>query len=581
MKKCIQNFIILLLTGMLVWGCQDFLEDEVQQLKTEEVILFREQSRGIINDIYSDYAFNYFQDFDIEYLTDNAVHRNISEPLATGFWGPTSNPFGNVWQRSYHNIRQVHQYIELVHNSGLPFKPAPQDSAENIRTIRRYFGEAHFLRAWAQWELLKIYGGPSAAGGEMLGYPMVEGILENEDYARLPRAAYNDCVDRIFTDLDTAIQYLPLIYKGAGSSNPGWGEIETGRASGLAAYALKAKVALQAASPAFNATNDIAKWQRAAELAHEVIVQNGGLKALQRYNYRRENNPDHIWRLRRSRQNNGLERSLYPPSLYGQGEVNPSQNLVDAFPVANGYPISVLESGYDPDNPYDNRDARFYRFIFFNGDQCYGSPGNCSDFDSLEIYEGGEDYFGGFIPEVGTRTGYYLKKFLNKLDFDPSVDQAVTTLPRVYIQLGLTDMYLIYAEAANEAYGQPGAVPPGMSFSAREALSFVRRRAGISPDPYLDAMSLSRDDFRQLVRNERRIELSFMGGERFHDLRRWMEIDVMENVKGVKVTRNEDDTFGYEEIAVENRVYEAKNYYLPIPYEELLLNANLEQNQGW
>ena len=580
MKHTYTQLAVTLLVAMLAVSCEDFLEDEIQTLKTEEVIDFREQSRGLVNDIYSDYAFDYFDDFSIEYLTDNAVNSSSPDHLATGFWGPMDNPFGNVWQRSYHNIRQIVQYIEEVHNTGLPFKPAPQDSLENIRTIGRYFGEAHFLKAWAQWELLQAYGGPSAATGEMLGFPIINRILDHEEYARLSRASFERCVDRILIDLDTAIQYLPLVYSGEGNSNPGYSVIETGRASGLAAHALKAKVALFAASPAFNPTNDPGKWVRAAELAHEVILQNGGLQTLQPYDFRREDNPDHIWRLRTTRQNNSLERRLYPPTLFGGGEVNPSQNLIDAFPAANGYPISMTESGFNPSDPYKNRDPRFNRFIFFNGDHCFDNTTGCLSYDTLEIFEGGRDYFGGFIPDVGTRTGYYLKKFLNDLELDPSINDPVITLPKVYVQLGLTEMYLIYAEAANEAYGQPNVVPPGLTFSAQEALALVRERAGISPDPYLDAMSLTGEDFRELVRNERRIELCF-SGERFHDVRRWKTIDTMDNVIGVKVTGNGDGTFTYEEINVENRVFEEKNYYLPLPYEELLLNSNLEQNQGW
>ncbi len=580
MKHLYKQLTMILLVTIHITACEDFLEDEIQTLKTEEVIDFREQSRGLINDIYSDYAFNYFDDFSIEYLTDNAVNSSSPHHLATGFWGPTDNPFGNVWKQSYNNIRQVIQYIEEVHNTGLPFKPAPQDSLENARTIRRYFGEAHFLKAWAQWELLRTYGGPSAVTGDMLGFPIINRILEPHEYANLSRASFERCVDRIMVDLDTAIQYLPLIYSGEGNSNPGYSVTETGRASGLAAHALKAKVALFAASPAFNPTNDVSKWERAARLAHEVILQNGGLSALQPYDFRREDNPDHIWRLRSFRQNNNLERRLYPPTLFGGGEVNPSQNLIDAFPAANGYPISAVESGFDPDNPYNNRDPRFNRFIFFNGDHCFDNSSGCLSYDTLEIFEGGRDYFGGFIPDVGTRTGYYLKRFLTDLDFDPSVNDAVTNLPKVYVQLGLTEMYLIYAEAANEAYGQPGTIPPGMTFSAQEALSLVRQRAGISPDPYLDAVSLSEDDFRELIRNERRIELCF-SGERFHDLRRWKVIDTMDNVRGMKIIRNDNDTFSYEEISVEDRVFEEKNHYLPLPYEELLLNVNLEQNQGW
>lgn len=573
------NKILTLLALMIsVLGCSDFLEDEIQYISEERVIESGQESRGLINDIYTDYSFNYFDDFSIEYLTDNGVLSTRERDLATGYWGPTSNPYGFLWQQSYNNIRQIYQYIELVHNTGLPYLPAPESATENEVVVNRYYGEAHFLKAWAEWQLLKIFGGPSE-DGEMLGFPIVNGILENEDYALLNRNTYEECVNQIMEDLDVAIAFLPLIYQGQGASNPGASEIETGRASGLAAYALKAKVALFAASPAFNPTNDVSKWELAANLAQDVIIQNGGLKALQPFNFSREDNPDHIWRMRNSRQNNSLEYGLYPPTLYGRGEVNPSQNLVDAFPTSNGYPISTIESAYDVNNPYDARDNRFYRFIFYNNDQCFTSA-TCSEYNPLEIYEGGLDDFGGFQQNRGTRTGYYLKKFLNNLDFDPSVIDATTNLPKVYVQLGLTDIYLSYAEALNEAFGQPDIVPSGFNFSAKEILEMVRRRAGINTDPYLDEVSANSSDFGNLVKNERRLELCFTG-ERFHDLRRWKQIDNTEDIRGVKIIKNVDESFSYQGIDVEPRNLETKNYYLPLPYNELLINTNLKQNQGW
>ncbi|WP_194767041.1 RagB/SusD family nutrient uptake outer membrane protein [Tamlana sp. I1] len=575
MKLTNKILLILLITA---YGCSDFLDDEIQYIEQEEITEFGKESRGLIDVIYTDYSFNYFTDFSVEYLTDNGVSSSNESSLATGYWGPTDNPYGYVWQQSYDNIRKVYQYIELVHDTGLPYLPNRDDALENERTINRYYGEAHFLKAWAEWELLKVFGGPST-DGQMLGFPIVDGILENEDYATLSRNTYSECVTQIMNDLDVAIQYLPLQYSGSGASNIAFTDAETGRASGLAAYALKAKVALYAASPAFNPNNDLVKWQRAADLAHEFIEMNGGLKPLQSYDYKREDNPDHIWRLRNSRQNNQLENRLYPPTLYGQGEVNPSQNLVDAFPDANGYPISASQSSYDASVPYISRDARFYRFLFYNGDSCYNSP-NCTDYNPLEIFEGGQDNYGGFIDNVGTRTGYYLKKFLNDLDFDPSGIDVTTNLPKVYVQLDLSDLYLIYAEALNEAYGQPDAAPVGYTVSAKEALSMVRKRAGLLVDPYLDNAASNNSDFRDLVKNERRIELCF-SGERFHDLRRWNDIANTNDVKGVKVIKNTDGTFSYQSIDVERRQYETKNSYLPLPYAELLVNNNLKQNNGW
>lgn len=581
MKLIFNKITVILVTSLLVFSCSsDYFDETIQIVSEEEVLSSGLRSRGLIDDIYTDYAFNYFQDFSVENLTDNSVYNQIETNLATGYWGPTSNPYEFIWQQSYNNIRQIHQYIDLVHEAGTPYVVGETQVEEilNDNTVRRYYGEAHFLKAWAEWELLKVFGGLSE-DGEMLGFPIVNEILENDDYATLSRNTYDECVTQILADLDVAIAHLPLEYSGSGTDN-GLTINEQGRASGLAAYALKAKVALQAASPAFNITNDISKWELAATLAHDFIDQNGGLVSLLSFNYSRENtNSDHIWGMRTSRFNNSLEQILYPPTLYGQGIVNPSQNLVDAFPTSNGYPITATESLYDASVPYSSRDRRFYRFIFYNGDQCYNSE-TCENFDALEIFDGGQDTFGGFIPNVGTRTGYYLKKFLNDLDFDPTALTPTTTLAKVYAPLTLEDMYLTYAEAVNEAYGQPDVAPASLNYSAKDVIQRIRQRAGLFTDPYLDEVSTSQSDFRAFLKNERRIELCFTS-ERFNDLRRWQDIVNTEDIRGVRINKNTDDTFTYNEIEVEVRTYENKNYYLPLPYDELLINSNLKQNQGW
>jgi hypothetical protein len=578
--KLTKNIIAIIILMLSITGCSSFLDDTIQYTSEDEVITSGIRSRGIIEDIYTDYSFNYFSDFSAEYLTDNGVLNSSATNFANNNWGPAeSHPYNSVWQQSYNNIRQVYQYIDLVHDAGLPYLPSEASKPFSDLVVARYYGEAHFLKAWAEWELLKTYGGLGADGTTMLGFPIVNGILENEEYASLSRNTYDECVNQIMADLDVAIDNLPLTYTGTETTNPGTSALEAGRASGLAAYALKAKVALFAASPAFNPSNDITKWELAAKYAEETIVQNGGLKSLQGFNNSREDNPDQIWRMRNSRNSNALEKRLYPPTLYGQGEVNPSQNLVDAFPDSKGYPISNGTSSYDATAPYASRDSRFYKFIFYNGDQCFNSE-TCTDYSPLETFQGGLDNFGGFIANEGTRTGYYLKKYLNNLNFDPSAISATTTAPVVYVQLGLTEVYLNYAEAVIEAYGQAETAPAGLNYSAKEVLAKIRLRAGLFSDPYLSVAAANTNLFKDLLKTERRIELCFTG-ERFHDLRRWKDIVNIENVKGVKIIKNNDDTFSYQNIDVEERGYQNKNYYLPLPYAELILNPNLKQNQGW
>lgn len=582
--KLINNILTITLAAFCLVGCDSFLEDEIEFTSEEDILTSGIRSRGLINDIYSDYSFEYTRDFNVDYLTDNAVSSSGETNNANLNWNSiSSHPYDNIWARSYDNIRRVYEYINLVHDTGLPYFPSEASSDSSDDIIQRYYGEAFFLKAWAEWELLKIYGGPDE-DGNMLGFPIVDNlyetgdkILKSEDFAQLSRNTYDECVNQIIEDLQIAIDNLPLNYNG---SAIGFNSTETGRASGLAAYALKAKVALFAASPAFNTENDITKWELAVEYAHDMIEINGGLKSLQAIDNNRENNPDHLWRLRNSRSNNTLERALYPPTLYGQGDVNPSQNLVDAFPDSRGYPISDPTSSFDALTPYASRDRRFYKSIFYNADQCY-SQETCSDFGPLEIFTGGEDNFGGFIGDVGTRTGYYLKKYLNNLDFTPAATGNPQTNDfKVYVQLGLTEVYLGYAEAVIEAYGQAETAPAGLNYSAKDALARVRSRAGLFSDPYLTSIQNDVNLFKELLKNERRIELCFTG-ERFHDLRRWKEINNIENIKGTKITKEDDDSFTYEEIDVEERAYKEKNYYFPLPYTELILNTNLKQNQGW
>ncbi|MNV77630.1 SusD family protein [compost metagenome] len=115
------------------------------------------------------------------------------------------------------------------------------------------------------------------------------------------------------------------------------------------------------------------------------------------------------------------------------------------------------------------------------------------------------------------------------------------------------------------------------TFSAYDIIKAIRRRAGVGTnngDPYLEQVKNNRDQMRQLIRNERRLELCFEGF-RFWDLRRW-KMDINVAAKGISITNN-----NYTEIPVENRLYETYMNYGPIPYSEVLKYSNLAQNIGW
>ena len=261
----------------------------------------------------------------------------------------------------------------------------------------------------------------------------------------------------------------------------------------------------------------------------------------------------------------------------------PTQNLVDAFPMANGYPITDSRSNYDPQNPYANRDPRLDEDIIHDG----------SVFKSTTIITGtyGPADNKDNINNAGsqhTLTGYYMKKLLRD-DAGPSAKSTTAALqPHIFPRIRYTEMFLAYAEAANDAWG-PKADGAGLGLSAYDVIKMIRQRGGIGQnevgeyqgDPYLDecANDNTGAKMRDLIRNERRIELCFEN-KRFYDLRRWL-LPINVSAKGVQVDQVDDDTFSYTILDVEPRQYESYQYYGPIPNSEVLQWNALKQNEGW
>ena len=324
-------------------------------------------------------------------------------------------------------------------------------------------------------------------------------------------------------------------------------------------------------------------YEQAAKYAKAVLDLNGGVAGIAADGLEWYADPNMknlsggqcpkevMWRTEKS-ENNSLETDNYPPSIYGNGRINPTQNLVDAFPMANGYPISDVMSGYDPNNPYSERDPRLAKYIIFNG-QAAGSSNatintqadNASNLDGLN-----KDV------SKSTRTGYYMKKLLRQdINLDPDVNGKQL---HYTARIRYTELYLDYAEAANEAYGPKG----GIGYSAYDVIKAIRQRAGLmdinGEDGYLEQCATSKEKMRELIRNERRIELCFEGF-RFWDLRRW-KADIKQEAKGISIT-NSGDGKKYEVISVETRNFKDNGYYGPVPYDQILNFPSLVQNAGW
>jgi hypothetical protein len=576
--------IILLTIAMVFSGCEDLLEPADDNHQTLEDIyddpVFAE---GLLMNAYTRIPTNGYSFNDV--ATDDAVTNDKFSGylnMATGQWSARNNPV-DQWGNSYTAIMYLNRFLAETDSVDWSYR---NDTARVLFNYR-HKGEAYGLRAFFMFYLLQAHGGYSP-GGELLGVPIITEALDAGADFNKPRNTFEECMQQIYNDLNEAERYLPLDYGDVESDaelpekyksytmvnyNRVFGEASRQRISGRIVKAVRAKAAILAASPAYS-DGTTTTWEDAANLAGEVIDLNGGISSLdpkgalffQKANVdglnlsRNKDQSEMLWR-GSIFTSYDLEQNNFPPSLYGRGRVNPSQNLVDAFPMKNGYPVTdVANSGYDPANPYENRDPRLNNYIVVNGSTLAGKTINTS----INSGDDAVDYL-----KTSTRTGYYLRKLLRE---DVNIDPTVLVGKKHYsVHLRYTELFLIYAEAANEAWGPDGT--GGHAYSARNIIAAIRTRAGITqPDNYLASIS-SKEEMRELIQNERRLELCFEG-LRFWDLRRWKK-DLTEPAMGVRITND-----SYVVSAVEKRLYDDYMIYPPLPYNEVL-RAGLIQNNGW
>ena len=537
-------------------------------------------------------AYTYIPTNDYRYdevATDDAVTNDEFSSymrMATGEWSALYNP-QDLWTNCNRSILYINEFLSVVEE--VPFKWTDQEM--NDLYIRRLKGEAYALRALFKYFLLKNHGG-FATSGELLGTPIYNEFLTADADFSQPRPEFMEAVNSAYQDIEEALKYIPLDYGNAGSLDdlpPSFGEVTDvstyntvfgdftqQRMSGRHTLAIKARLALLAASPAFNSSDDASRWEDAANFAADLLDDVGGPGGLDPKGHlfylkaqvddaditsgNKQDIGEILWR-RPIYSNRTRESNNFPPSLYGDGDINPTQNFVDAFPMENGYPIDDANSGYDPENPYEGRDPRLSLYVVYNGSKLKGQTINTG-------VGAGDD--GLDAVQNSTRTGYYLRKLLREdVNLNPS---STSNQKHFNTHIRYTEIFLTYAEAANEAWGPDGTGPN--TYSAKDIIAAIRQRAGISqPDAYLAAMN-SKEEMRQLIRNERRLELCFESF-RFWDLRRWKE-DLTVPAKGVRIEGGSYNYFTVEERSYDNSYM----HYGPISDKEIV-KFNLVQNNGW
>lgn len=568
-----------------VWGCDDpFNAEENFRMNKDQVISRPQYAEGLLDYAYTQLPYRTFR-FD-EVATDDAVSNqatNTYRLMATGGWSSLSNA-QDMWTVCFRSIMNLNDFLSVIDK--VNWKES--DPAQNEAFKLRLSGEAYALRGVMKYFLLQNHAGVGT-DGTLLGIPEYNTLVSSLDDFSAPRQTFAESVESANKDFDKAIENLPMDYEDVSSVPSKYAKLGLNvdqynfvfgggfkqRMSGRIALAYKARLALLAASPRFNESGAASLWEAAANASAKVLSDLGGLdyfdpkgnifwlkEQVTDSDLNDGNKTDTheiIWR-REMQEINTWEGDNYAPTVYGHGRINPTQNFVDAFPMKNGYPIGDASSGYDPQHPYADRDPRLSQIVVYDLSTEWGK--------TIHILDGTTND-GVDKTEYSTRTGYYLRKHLRE---DVSMETGKTSTQKHIIPIiRSTEIYLDYAEAANEAWGPDG--KGGNGYSAREVIAAIRSRAGITqPDAYLSGIS-SKEAMRQLIRNERRIELSFEGA-RFWDLRRWKE-NLTEPAKGIRL---EGGT--YKTVDVEKREYKPHMIYGPIPFNEVM-KFGFVQNQGW
>ena len=593
--KTIKHILSVVLMGVALASCDDLFEPAQENLKdVSSMYGDASYAQGILGNAYILLPYSNSPQTDL--ATDDAVSNDQTNSylqMATGAWSSQNDPTSQ-WKNRLNAI----QYVNIM------VANADKVAWSTDEGLQRLFsdlfkGDAYGMRALQMFYLLRAHAGMVDGVNEMMGVPILREFQEAGADFNQPRATFRACIDSIMVDIDRALELLPYEYEdvtddnavpekykryyiSAGKYTRAFGYHQKGKINGMILRALRAQVALFAASPAYAQYSGVT-MEQAARYAAELIntkempadgykwfantTEIGGLN-------KGYNSSESIWQTNVS-ERHSLEGDFYPPSINGLGRCNPSQNLVDAFPMTNGYPITDSRSGYNANDPYADRDARLAAYILYDG-QTIGS-GNTTIITGTY----GDNNVNGLNYTVGysTRTGYYMRKLLRPdVNLNPS---NITNQKSYDARIRWTEMFLDYAEAANEAVG-PEAAVAGSKWTAKSVIKSLRERAGICAgvdDPYLDECAQNKDKMRELIRNERRLELCFEN-HRFYDLRRW-QVDLNklnETVKGAEISA---PNAGFKTIDVEQRNYKQHQFFGPIPYSEILKYDALQQNSGW
>lgn len=545
--RMVRNILPFLMICIGLISCQDYLE-VIPTAQVSDATLWADQGNAdlFLNGIYGsirgpidffDHGDNYSDNTISQYLW--AGSRSL---YVLGIETPGTPSNLQQWSQ-YNNIRKCNLFIS---------KAEASDLDPNWKKLR--IAEARFLRAYFYSLLWTTYG----------GVPLINDVLDRNtqgDEIFRQRATDEETYRFIVDECAAVAEDLPV--------TPG-----TSRASKGAALTLKGWCELFNASPLKNVGNDKDKWALAAATNKQVM----DLNAYSLF-------PDHGTLLHEGNNNNvevifdktylggtniGNSRSgLQPIGVVGGAQqswsgVNVTQELIDEYAMANGLPISDPASGYNPQQPYKDREQRFYNDIIYDGSDWMGFESvywtGSGSLNELDLNFGSTNRPATvYHPRKGIEPEYYV----NGWNYLSSANWVI---------FRFAEVLLSYAEAQNEAAGPDASV--------YDAINQVRARVELPPLQ----TGLSQDEMRTAIYRERRVELCFED-KRWLDLirLRLAEDLIPGTVHTMKIEKeNGQKIYTVVPTGGSNRAFDpAKNYLLPIPQSAMERNDKLVQNPGY
>ncbi|MBB3696895.1 RagB/SusD family nutrient uptake outer membrane protein [Flammeovirga yaeyamensis] len=584
-----------MILGLWCSSCERYLDSVEESIVTDEDIFsnFADFRAYLDHAYYGIFDFHlYKQNTAISTVSDqfqcpsNTAWQDYAKYVNTGLYDNGANAFEVGWQKSngYGEASTLYNAMTALRVCNMVIERAEISDAITENQKKDLQGQAYFLRAFFHFEMIKRYG----------GFQYIDRVYQLDEDLDFERMTYEETTQRIVQDCDLAIELLPDNRSGR----------LYGRATGTMARFLKHVALLYDASPTMNISNGYGnsyneeKSILAATAAWETInkATSAGFSLV---NGLTKNEYSEIFYSRDvvassetifPKLKNGFIgygstlKQLYIPRSFGLNNNRytlATHNLVQMFETVNGLAIED-DPTYDPQKPYENRDPRLgYSVLFHGSEQGIDVNGRPRVLDFSYDSEGdplknGEDITGAG-PDI--ITGYYMRKFWPETA-NPWQQDGAYFMNWSYMRL--TQAYLDYAEAANEAYGPNGKAPEA-NITAVDAINIVRARVGMPP---VNAMyTTDKVTFRKRIWNERNVELN---GEfqRWWDMRRWHVAHEAENrrIKGMRVTRNnttQEETYQVIDVVGATRVFEEKHYWYPWPRDVIFMSNRFKQNPGW